>query len=648
MPSIAESSSRWSPARPEPSLVKAPKSPQDLLQRAGALQRNGRTKEAEALYRQLISRNAQHQEALSALGQLARAGGRDEEATRYLERAAAVAPDPNYLTQLGELYRRHGKLDLAAEAFGKILEVAPDFPDARWNLAVTLSRAGILADSLALLEEALSRGPDSAKLRLTCADLLLRLHRPAAALREARRAVELSPELASAHRQLGDVLAVCRDTPAAIASYRRALELEPSNYVVHSELIVAMLSEPAYDAQSLFAETRAWAKLHAEPLAQYIRLLANDRNPDRPLRVGYVSPDFRAHAMQQFLVPLLQNHDSDRFEVYLYSSVDRPDAETQWYRDFVGERFRDIRQLDDVRAAELVRSDRIDILVDLALHSAGGRLRLFACRPAPVQLSWLGYAGTTGLDSIDYRITDPFVDPPGTDPSVYSETCLHLPESLWGYAPLITDLEEGPVPALSTGYVTFGSQNSDRKLHDGVLTLWARILTELPSSRLFLYAEPPAQAAFRRLFERAGVAPERLQLGGRVARPEYLRRYQNIDVALDAFPFNGGTTTLDATWMGVPVVTLSGDSCLQRGGTSIAMNLRLPELIAQTEDEFVTKAVQLAQNLEHLSELRRTLRTRLAASALGNPPRFTGQLEVAYRDVWRRYCAEPNTRPRPA
>ncbi|HTU58472.1 MAG TPA: hypothetical protein VMF89_08560, partial [Polyangiales bacterium] len=365
--------------------------------------------------------------------------------------------------------------------------------------------------------------------------------------------------------------------------------------------------------------------------------MGNERSPQRKLRIGYVSPDLRAHAIQQFLVPLLQNHSQNEFEVFLYASVERPDAETEWYRTFAGERYRDIRALDDVRAAELVRGDQIDLLVDLALHSAGGRLRLFACRPAPVQLTWLGYAGTTGLDTIDYRITDPFVDPPGTDLSVYSEACLHLPQTLWGYAPLLSDLEEGPLPALSTGHITFGSQNSYRKLNDTVLALWARILRELPGGRLFLYADEHAKAAFRRIFERAGVAPERLQFGGRVARPEYMRRYQHIDVGLDPFPFNGGTTTLDAAWMGVPVLTLSGPSCLQRGGTSVAMNLGLPELVTHTEDEYIARAVALAHNLEHLSDLRRSLRTRLLASPLGNPSRFAGQLEAAYRDVWRRY-----------
>jgi protein O-GlcNAc transferase len=233
------------------------------------------------------------------------------------------------------------------------------------------------------------------------------------------------------------------------------------------------------------------------------------------------------------------------------------------------------------QAAELVRSDQIDILIDLALHSAGGRLKIFACRPAPVQISWLGYAGTTGLDTIDYRITDPILDPPGADPSVYSERCLHLPETMWCYASLNVELEVGALPALAAGRVTFGCQNSYRKLHAGVFALWSRVLREVDGAGLFLYAEQDAQEGLRQAFAREGIVTDRIEFGGRLSRHEYLRRYQHIDIGLDTFPYSGGTTTLDAAWMGVPTVTLCGDLALQRGGTSIAMNLGLPELVAR-------------------------------------------------------------------
>lgn len=360
--------------------------------------------------------------------------------------------------------------------------------------------------------------------------------------------------------------------------------------------------------------------------------------------MGYVSPDFRAHAIQQFLVPLLKHHDRSAVEIFLYSSVDRPDVATEWYREFVGDRFRDISRMDDVNAAQLVRSDRIDILVDLALHSSGGRLKVFALRPAPVQISWLGYVGTTGLDTIDYRITDPFLDPPGADLHLYSEQCLHLPETLWCYDALDSTLEVGPLPALGTQRVTFGCQNSYRKLHPGVLALWARVLASVPNSRLFLHAEAHARDGLRKILVGCGVAADRIDFGDRVSRLEYLKRYHRIDIGLDTFPFNGATTTLDAAWMGVPVVTLSGAAALQRAGTSIAMNLGLPELVAHSEEAFVERAVALAGDLNRLSELRAGLRARLMASPLGTASVYTRNVEAAYRSVWRRYC-ELNANP---
>jgi predicted O-linked N-acetylglucosamine transferase (SPINDLY family) len=491
---------------------------------------------------------------------------------------------------------------------------------------------------LSLLEEAVRLGPDNARLRGTLGMLLHHLQRPQEALPHARRAVELAPTIAFAHTQLADVLAACGDKGAAIASYRRGLELDPSNHEAHSNIILTMLTEPSYDAKATFAEARAWSKLHAEPLRKYVRPHQNDRDPERRLRIGYVSPDFRAHAIQQFLVPLFRNHDKAAFELFLYSSVAQPDQETAWYRTFAADNFRDIRPIDDVEAAEIVRRDRIDVLVDLAVHGPGHRLRLFACKPAPIQITWLGYAGTTGLDTIDYRITDPFFDPPGTDLGIYSEQSLHLPESFWCYDALQPDLPVGPLPALTNGTVTFGCQGSPHKLHAGVLSLWARVLREVPGSRLYLYA-PHGREGVLQMLAAAGVEATRVEFGGRVSRREYLERYNRIDIGLDTFPFAGGTTSLDATWMGVPVVTLSGPPTLQRSGVSIAMNLGLPELVAHSEDDFVARAVDLARNLQRLSQLRAELRQRLEASCLGDAPRFTRQLEATYRTAWGRYCS---------
>jgi predicted O-linked N-acetylglucosamine transferase (SPINDLY family) len=623
--------------------MKAGKASLDRLEQAHGLHRRGRVKEAESLYRKLISGNSRHHRALSSLGVVLCETGRIPEAIQYLERAIAVEANPKYLTNLGAAYRLQGRLDMAAEAFGRILEIDPNYADARLNLALILMDVGIYSEAMGLLNEAVRVGPDNPRLRGAFSWLLLRLHRPKESLVHATRGVELAPDSATAHQRLGDALDANGDKTGAIASYRRAVQLDPSNHRAHSDAIIAMLSHPEYDAQKLFLAAREWARLHAEPLRRHIRPLANDKDPQRRLRIGYCSPDFRTHAIQQFLVPLFEHHDKTAFEIFLYSSTHLPDEATQWYRDFAGDHFRDIQFIDDIQAAELVRNDGIDILVDLALHGVGSRLRLFACRPAPVQVSWLGYMGTTGLDTIDYRITDPFVDPPGADLSVYTETCLRLPETLWCYAPLISDLVEGSLPALSTGHITFGCQNTVRKLHSGVLALWARVLREVVGSRLFLYAEEHARPDVRATFVREGIDPDRIEFGGRVSRIDYLRRYQNIDIGLDTFPFTGATTTLDAAWMGVPVVTLTGSSSLQRAGACIAANLGLAELIAESEDQFVQSAVALTHDLDRLGKLRSELRSRLETSPLGNAPRFAGNLEAAFRSVWRRYCTTPES-----
>ena len=239
-------------------------------------------------------------------------------------------------------------------------------------------------------------------------------------------------------------------------------------------------------------------------------------------------------------MPLLRHHDRSLFDFYLYASVARPDAVTDEYRAWAGDNFRDIRRMDDVSAAELVRRDRIDILVDLAVHGAGHRLRLFACKPAPIQMTWLGYAGTTGLDSIDYRLTDPFLDPPGTDLGVYTESSLHLPESFWCYDALEADLPVRPLPALAAGFITFGCLGSPRKVHPGVVSLWARVLGAVPGSRLLLVAEEHARESMRRAFASAGIEADRIEFTGRVRRREYLEHYHRIDVGLDTFPFAGG------------------------------------------------------------------------------------------------------------
>jgi len=609
----------------------------ELLERATAHHNAGRPKEAEAFYRKVLARKPQHDRALFMLSGLLFEAGRFAEASLFLERLVAAAPHPAYLTNLGEAYRRQGELDAAAAACGRALAEDPELAEAHHNLGLTLMNAGAPDEARPHLERAAALRPESAQFQVSLAWMLLRLQRIEESTAHCRRALELAPNLAAAHHHLANALTEAGDRSGAIASYRRAVELDPADHDAHSNLILVALTDPTSDAASLGAEARAWARLHAEPLREHRRPHVHDGGgaPDRRLRIGYVSPDFHGHhPLRHFLMPVLRNHDRSLFDIYLYGSVERPDAVTDEYRAWAGDHFRDIRRMDDVSAAELVRRDRIDILVDLAVHGAGHRLRLFACKPAPIQMTWLGYAGTTGLDAVDYRLTDRYIDPPGTDLGVYAETSWHLPESFWCYDALEPDLAVRPLPAVATGFITFGCLGSPRKVHPGLVSLWARLLDTVPGSRLLLVAEEHARPAIRQAFESAGIEADRIEFTGRLRRRAYLEHYHRIDVGLDTFPFGGGTTSLDAIWMGVPVVTLSGGTALHRAGVSIAMNLALPELVAGSPAEYVSIASELARDPERLLLLRAQLRSRLEASPLGDARRFVCHLEAAYRTVW--------------
>jgi predicted O-linked N-acetylglucosamine transferase (SPINDLY family) len=360
--------------------------------------------------------------------------------------------------------------------------------------------------------------------------------------------------------------------------------------------------------------------------------------------VGYVSPDFRGHCQALFLVPTLEHRDRAATEVFGYSLVKRPDPFTDRIRGLC-DGFRDIRKLSDREAARAIAEDRIDVLVDLTMHMCDNRLALFACRPAPVQVTWLAYPGTTGLAAMDYRLTDSYLDPPGGDTDGhYSEQSVRLPDAFWCYDPLASGPEPGPLPAEAAGRVTFGSLNSFKKTNDDVFALWARVLRGVDGSRLLLSAQPgDSRARARGAFERAGVDPERLEFVDQRTRAEYLALYRRIDVCLDTFPYGGHTTSLDAFWMGVPVVTLVGGTVVGRAGLCIAYHLGLPELVADSPDAFVSMAVHLARDRPRLADWRGQLRGRMESSALMNARRFARNLDAAYRSIWRRWCEAPVT-----
>jgi predicted O-linked N-acetylglucosamine transferase (SPINDLY family) len=297
--------------------------------------------------------------------------------------------------------------------------------------------------------------------------------------------------------------------------------------------------------------------------------------------------------------------------------------------------------MSDDQVAEQIRNDRIDILVDLTLHMAQNRLLVFARKPAPVQITFAGYPGTTGLTTIDYRLTDPYLDPPNTPANAYSEESIRLQHSFWCFDPLETDLTVNTLPALTNGYVTFGCLNNFCKVNPTVLTLWSQVLQAVPESRMIILSGEGSQRELTmRFFAAEGILPERVRFIGHQPRQRYLQTYQSIDIGLDTLPYNGHATSLDSYWMGVPVVTLLGDTVVGRAGYSQLQNLGLPELIASRPEEYVSIAQALAKDLPQLGNLRDTLRDRMQASPLMNACEFTQSIESAYREMWQRWCRQ--------
>jgi protein O-GlcNAc transferase len=454
-----------------------------------------------------------------------------------------------------------------------------------------------------------------------------------------RQALRLRPDFVDAFNNLGVALKDQGQISEALNCYRRALHSQPDPKH-HSNLIYTLCYSLEPDALAIAEEAARWNEQHAAPHTKSVPVHGNDRSPDRRLRVGYVSPDFRDHVVGRNVWPLFREHDHSQFEIFCYSHLRKPDNLT---RSFQGcaDAWRDVADLKDEQLAQHVRNDRVDILIDLAVHTADNRLLVFAQKPSPIQVSFAGYPGTTGLTTIDYRLTDPYLDPPGQHDDWYSEQSLRLPDSFWCYDPLGNELPVKALPALTQGHLTFGCLNNFCKVNVPVLKLWAQVMQGIERSHLLLLApEGSHRKQTIEFLAQHGISAERVTFIGFQPRLCYLELYHRIDLGLDTFPYNGHTTSLDALWMGVPVVTLVGATVVGRAGLSQLTNVGLPELVAATPEQFVRVVVELAQDVPRLSRLRAALRERMQASPLMDARRFTRGIEAAYRMMWRRWCEQ--------
>lgn len=449
-------------------------------------------------------------------------------------------------------------------------------------------------------------------------------------------AAAMDPNFAQAHNNLGSALKDRGEMEGAIACFNRALSIRPDYVSADSNRVYDLLYHPDYNAADILRETRLWNDRHAaglKPKGADIPSPAPTRNSR--LRVGYVSPHFHHHVVSLFTMPLLSHHDREEVEVYCYSYGRKSDAVTDRLKSHA-DHWRDIASMNDAQAADLIRRDNIDILIDLTLHMAGNRLLIFAHKPAPIQITWLGYPGTTGLATMDYRLTDPHLDPPGQNGDPYAEKSVCLPDTFWcidlsaldGHGPP----DPGPLPAKTNGHVTFGCLNNFCKINDGVLAIWSGALRATPRSRLRVMA-PRGEARRRLLATLAshGVEAQRVDFVDQQAREPYFLEYRKIDICLDTLPYNGHTTSLDSYWMGVPVVSRVGRTVVGRAGWSQLSNLGLTELAAFDDARFTSIATELAGDLPRLSHLRSTLRERMASSPLTDAARFARGMEAIYR-----------------
>jgi predicted O-linked N-acetylglucosamine transferase (SPINDLY family) len=560
----------------------------------------GRFSDAEALLRQVLAHIPNHTDALQMLGLIAHQFGHQETAIDLIRRAIALAPDhAEYLNNLALVLASAGNLDEAIELLRRSLTLRPDFPQGHNNLGTLWSDKLQWDQAIASFRTALSWRADYAE----------------------------------AQCNLGNALKNTGRLDEAIAHYRAAAELRPDDPRFASNLLYLMHFHPDFSPRQIFQAHARWNDKLAKPLIGSMGPHENDRDPDRPLCVGYVSPDFRRHPVGLFLAPLLTHHNRREFEVHCFSDVRVPDELTRRLRSAASV-WHETAGLTDEDLAALVRQQRIDILVDLTMHMEGNRLLAFARRPAPVQVTYLAYCGTTGLDAVDYRLTDPHFDPPHSDPSVYSEKSIHL-NSYWCYEGPPANYRVGPLPAESTGHITFGCLNNFSKVTSPALAAWRRILHAVPNSRLVMHA---GDGAHRDDAAKALAAPGRIDFVSRLGVDDYFAQWNRVDIALDPFPYPGGTTSCDALWMGVPVVSLAGQTAVSRAGRSILTTLGHPELVAGAVDQYVDIATALAKDVPRLKSLHQSLRRQMESSPLMRPAAFARDVESAYRRIWRTWC----------
>ena len=632
----------------------------------------GRLPEAEALYRQILAIDPNHVDALHNLGYLASQVGRDDIAVELIGRATTIDPTQavafnnlgNALaakgafaealaafhraialqpalamahSNLGNVLRNQGRPDEAAAAHRRALALDPDFTLAHNNLGAALLDLGEAEAAVASFRQALARQPDYPEALSNLGNALTEAGEFEAAVAAYNQALTLSPGNADILFNLGGARGAQGRLAEAEAHYSQALAIRPDHWRAHDNRLFSLNYAPTLSAGEIY---QAYAAYEADVAARHRPdwpAHANDRTPVRRLRIGYVSGDFKHHAARHFFQPLIEHHDRAAFETFLYAENFIEDEVSRRYRDHADHWIR-TAGLSDPALCERIRADRIDILVDLSGHTVGNRLGVFARKPAPVSLTWLGYGYTTGLKAIDYFLTDAVMAPPGSEP-LFSETPWRLEGPGYAYRPAEGMGEPGPLPALAKGHVTFGTLSRAIRINARTVRVWSELLHRVEGSRLLINSKDFKHAANREpllaQFARQGIGRERLEIGFDTPPWDVMRR---IDIGLDCFPHNSGTTLFESLYMGLPFVTLAGRPSVGLLGSTILTGLGRPEWIADSEDAYVEIAAALASDLPALAALRAGLRAEMRAGPLMDEAGFARKVEAAYRQMWARWC----------
>jgi len=643
------------------------------LQSAIAHHQNGRLQQAEALYQQILQVNPKQPDALHLLGLIEHQQGKSQSALARIQKAVELRPrDVVFRFNLANMYLDLKLLDQAIASYRKalqlqpgvlaillglrtallaqnrdeeaiavhrqILAIDPNRANIHFDLANLLRDQGQLEEAIAVFKKSIALNPLFAGAYINLANTLSALGRVDEAIENIRLAIKIEPDRAGSYGNLAIALCAQGNIDEAVTTYRKALVLNAfDDAATYSGMLFAMQYQRNCSAEDLFLEHQNFAAQYETPLKHHWQLHPNLRDPDRRLKVGYVSGDFRQHPVAYFIEPILACHQRASFELYGYSNCPAQDdftARISANMDY----WCACHDLNDAQLAQRIRADGIDILVDLAGHTAFNRLTVFARKPAPVQVTWVGYPGSTGLTAIDYRITDPWQDPPGLTERYHSETVVRLPSGM-AFAPDPESPAVNELPALHSGQFVLACLNNLSKVNPAVVALWSRILHALPQARLMLGNVIDNHIRQRMIarFDQNNVGPERLILQPRVAMVEYLALHHQIDLALDPFPYNGGTTTMHSLWMGVPVITLAGNHAVSRLCAAHLSRVGLTQFIAHTEDEYLQCVLNAADNLPELNRVRQSLRQRMNEVDC-DPATITRQLEDAYREMWRKWC----------